>query len=51
MGSFHAVPSLLSLMVAFCATVYLVFTDKRAYWILGLVVGSALVPVFMYAFS
>ncbi|XP_031258983.1 protein ACCELERATED CELL DEATH 6-like [Pistacia vera] len=43
--------SLITLMVAFCAIVFLVFCDQKANWLFGLVVGSALVPVFMYAAS
>ncbi|XP_031259000.1 protein ACCELERATED CELL DEATH 6-like [Pistacia vera] len=43
--------SLITLMVAFCAAIFLVFCNQKAYWLLVLVVVSALVPVFMYAVS
>ncbi|XP_031253002.1 protein ACCELERATED CELL DEATH 6-like isoform X2 [Pistacia vera] len=50
-GLFMLFVSLITLMVAFCAIIFLVFCDQKANWLFGLVVGSALVPVFMYAVS
>lgn len=43
--------SITSLMIAFGATVYLVFIDKKAYWVLGLVGSSACLPVFLFGTS
>ncbi|XP_031259299.1 ankyrin repeat-containing protein At5g02620-like [Pistacia vera] len=43
--------SLTSLMVAFCANVYLVFCDRKAYWTLALMFVSSLVPVSLFASS
>ncbi|XP_031248269.1 ankyrin repeat-containing protein NPR4-like [Pistacia vera] len=40
--------SLTALMVAFCSTVYLVFGDRKGYWILYLVYASASVPLFLF---
>ncbi|XP_031258988.1 ankyrin repeat-containing protein NPR4-like [Pistacia vera] len=50
-GLFMLFVSLITLMVAFCATVFLVLCNQKANWLFGLVVGSALVPVFMYSVS
>ncbi|KAJ0017388.1 hypothetical protein Pint_11981 [Pistacia integerrima] len=43
--------SLTSLMVAFCATVFLVFCDRKAYWILAPMFVSALVPLYLFTSS
>ncbi|XP_044495710.1 uncharacterized protein LOC123218353 isoform X3 [Mangifera indica] len=43
--------SITSLMIAFGATVYLVFIDKKAYWVLGLVGASACLPVYLFGTS
>ncbi|KAJ0016481.1 hypothetical protein Pint_11979 [Pistacia integerrima] len=43
--------SLTSLMVAFCANVFLVFCDRKAYWILAAMLVSALVPLYLFASS
>ncbi|XP_031248688.1 protein ACCELERATED CELL DEATH 6-like [Pistacia vera] len=50
-GLFMLFLSLISLMVAFCAIVYLVYADRKADGIPYLAVILALVPLFMYAFS
>ncbi|XP_044507267.1 ankyrin repeat-containing protein ITN1-like [Mangifera indica] len=42
--------SLGSLIVAFCACAYLVYYDRKTYWIIALVFASALLPLSLFAY-
>ncbi|XP_031254337.1 ankyrin repeat-containing protein ITN1-like [Pistacia vera] len=40
--------SIASLMIAFCATLYLVFRERNSNWVLSLVVGVPIVPLCLF---
>lgn len=51
LGLFLLFLSVTAMMVAFGATVYLVFTEEKQNWVLGLVIGSAILSVSVFAYS